>query len=141
MPQAIEVEGQAEQQGLTDLQRHAAARCFRRQLAFDHREDRLDLRPVSIQLTRERSVHLVPDFSFRVAPTARSGDHTVGPQSLRNVAVILLGVELGVGQHQADRQGAAGHIQQSGKSARVAPRTLPRTAARPRRPDPYRSQL
>jgi hypothetical protein len=41
MPQAIGVKSQSEQQGLPHLRGQAAAWCFARKLAFDHREDGL----------------------------------------------------------------------------------------------------
>ncbi len=127
MPQAIEVKGQSEQQSLPHLQRQAAAGCFGRELTLDHRKDRFYLlRAWPIQLPRKSAVHLRADFSFRDATPRVRRNHAVGSQRAANVAVIGCGVELAIGQHQANGHAAAGGVHQAGQSTRVAPRALSR---------------
>jgi hypothetical protein len=117
MPQAIEVKGQSQQQGLANLQGQAAAGRFRRELAFDHREDGFYFCPRPIQLPGKRAVHMIADFCFRNAAPRVSGNHAVGSQHRANVSAIRVGVELGIRQHHADGQGqdAAGRIHQAGQ--------------------------
>ena len=50
MPQPIQIETQAEQQGLPHLHRQTAARGAGRELAFDRREDALDQRAAPVEL-------------------------------------------------------------------------------------------
>jgi hypothetical protein len=78
MPQPIEVKGQSEQQSLPHLYGQVATRCFGRELAFDHREDRFYFGARSIQRPRKSAVHLVAKLSFRNT-TPPVGNHAVGP--------------------------------------------------------------
>src|ERR1700746_2306649 len=102
MPQAVEVKGQAEQQCLSNLQGHATTWCFRRELAFDHRENCFDLRAWPIQLARKIAMHLVADFSLRHTTSWVGGDHAVCSQGGANVTMVGFRVKLRVGQHQTD---------------------------------------
>jgi hypothetical protein len=77
MPQAVEVKGQTQQQRLPDLQRQTAARRFRREFPFDHREDRFYLGARPIQLPRKSTMHLVADGSFWDTASWVGGDHAV----------------------------------------------------------------
>src|ERR1700704_1083026 len=58
MPQAVDVVGQAEQQGLADLGGQAAPGCARGELAFDGGEDAFDLVALPIRFFRKSSEHL-----------------------------------------------------------------------------------
>ena len=103
MPQAIQIETQAEQQGLPHLHRQAAAWGASRELAFDRREDALDQRATPVELLRKGSPHLgthsvhAPSFLSTLG-----GDNTLRSELLTNVGVISLAVEFGIGQHQPD---------------------------------------
>ena len=101
MPQAVQIETQAEQQGLAHLHGQAAAWGPRRKLAFDRREDTLDQSTTPIESLRERlphfGAHAVHAPSF--LPTL-GGNHTLRSKFLSNVGVIPLAVELRIGQHQ-----------------------------------------
>ncbi len=103
MPQAVKVETQAEQRGLTSLDAQRAAGCAGRQLALDRREDALDQSAASVEAMRERPAHFGPDAldSPGLLP-ALGGNHALRPELLLDVGVIPLAVELGVGQHQPD---------------------------------------
>jgi hypothetical protein len=125
MPQPIEVKSQAEQQSLPHLCGQAATRCFGRELAFDHREDRFYFGARPIQRPRKSAVHLVAKRSFRNT-TPPIGNHAVGSQRAAQVAVIGFGVELRVRQHHSNGHGATGRVHQAGQSTGVAPRTLSR---------------
>lgn len=127
MPQPIEVKSQSEQQRLPHLHRQAATGCFARELAFDHRKDRFYFGARSVQLPRKSAVHLRTDFSFRDAPPWVGRDYAIGSQRAAHVAVIGFRVELRVGQHHPDGDGATGRVHQAGQSPGVAPRTLPRS--------------
>ena len=72
VPQAVEVLSQAEQQGLADLRRQAAARSAGGEFAFDHRKDRFDLGALPIALVRKLPVHLATENSFRNTPRRMS---------------------------------------------------------------------
>jgi len=61
MPQVVQIETQAEQQGLPHLHRQTAAWGASRELAFNRREDALDQCATPIELLRERSPHLGTD--------------------------------------------------------------------------------
>src|SRR5207245_4224378 len=101
MPQAVQIETQAEQQGLANLHRQAAARGASRELAFDRREYALDQRTAPVDAGRKCSAHLRAHATH--APgflSALGRDHTVRPELLTNVTVIPLAVDLGLGPHQ-----------------------------------------
>jgi hypothetical protein len=104
MPHAVQIETQAEQQGLAHLHGQTAARGTGRQLAFDRREDAFDQRAAAVEPVRKRPPHLrthaahTPGF---LSPLG--GDHASRSELLTNVAVIPRAVELGIGQHQPMR--------------------------------------
>lgn len=87
MFEAVEIEGQAEQQGLANLGHEAATRCFRGELAFDDREHRFYFGAWPIQFVRKLTVHLVANLSVGNAASA-SGNDTAGPQRGADVPVI-----------------------------------------------------
>src|SRR6266851_8251525 len=124
MPQAIEVKGQAQQQCLPHLQGQAATGGFRRELAFDHRDDRFYLRARAIHLSGESTVHPGAPGSFWDAASRVDRDDAAGSQRGADVAVIGLGVELRIGQHHPDGQATAGRVHQWEQRWGVAPRTL-----------------
>src|SRR5437879_891740 len=101
MPQAVEVVGESEQEGLSDLHDQATARSARRQLAFHHREDGFYLRPLSVLFLRKLAIHLPAQRSLRNTPTWLRWTNTLHPPALPNMQVIGFGIELGIGQHQA----------------------------------------
>jgi hypothetical protein len=94
MPQAIQIETQAEQQGLPHLHRQTAAWGASRELAFDRREDALDQCATPVELLWKGSPHLgthsvhAPSFLSTLG-----GDNTLRSELLPNVGVISLAVE------------------------------------------------
>src|SRR6266404_6012438 len=123
MPQAIEVVGQAEQQGLADLGGQAASGCARGEFAFDGREDAFDLGALAVRFFRKGSEHLIPNGAIRDTPAPRGND-ALGSQALPNVLVVGFGVKLRICEHHTDRSAACRHIEQSRQSTRVAPGPL-----------------
>jgi hypothetical protein len=103
MPQAVKIETQSEQQGLAGLHRERATGCASRKLALHRREYRFDQGTAPIDLLRKRPPHFGTHSAHPPGSLpALGGDHTVGPESLPDVGVIPLAVELGIGQHQPD---------------------------------------
>jgi len=103
MPQAIQIETQAEQQGLAHLHRQAAGWGAGRELAFEQKKNVLDRGATPVQLLRKSPPHL-STHSAR-APSFLStlgGDDTLHPELMTNVGVITLAVEFSIGQHQSD---------------------------------------
>src|SRR3970040_158321 len=124
-PQAIEVVGEAEQQGLANLRCQAAPRSARRKLAFDHRENSFHLRAWPIVFLWKGPVHLVPKGSLGNAPARVGWDDTPRAQALSNVLVGGFGIELGIRQHHSDGYASSCRIHQPRQSPCVAPRPLP----------------
>src|SRR6202049_434368 len=102
MFQAIQIETQTEQQGLTLLRAQRTARRTSRELALHRREQRFDQGPVPIEPLRERPPHLgahsvhSPGFL-----PALSGDHTLRPELLPDIGVVALAIEFGSGNNYA----------------------------------------
>ena len=115
MPQAIEVVGQAEQQGLADLGGQAASGCARGEFAFDGGEDAFDLGTLPIRFFRKGSEHLIANSAIRDTPAPRRND-ALGSQALPNVLVVGFGVKLRICEHHTDRSAACRHIEQDRKS-------------------------
>lgn len=124
MPQAIEVKGQAEQHRLANLHWQAATGSFRREFAFDHREDRFHFRAWRVQFLRERAVHLIADGSFRNAASGVGRDYALGSERAADMPVIGFGIELGISQHQPDWRDTASRVHQARQSGGIAPGTL-----------------
>ena len=103
MFQAIQIETQSEQQGLTDLRAQGTARCASRELPFHGREQAFDQRATPVELLRKCSSHLGAHSTHPPGflPTL-GGDHALGPELLPDISVIPLAVEFGIGQHQPD---------------------------------------
>src|ERR1700723_2498759 len=102
MPQAVQIETQSEQQGLTLLRAQRATRRTGRELAFYRTEKALDQGSAPVEPSRKGSPHLgaysmnAPGFL-----SALGGDHALRPELFPDVGVIPFAVELGVGQHPA----------------------------------------
>ena len=83
MPQTVQIETQAEQQGLARLHGQAAAWSSREQLAFDRGEHTLDQGSVSVQPLRKSPPHLgAHAVNAPVFPSALGGDHAVRRHSV-----------------------------------------------------------
>src|SRR5258708_38232272 len=101
MPQAVQIETQSEQQGLTLLRAQRATRRAGRELAFYRTEQALDQGSAPVEPSRKCSPHLgahsmnTPGFL-----SALGGDHALRPELFPDVGVIPFAVELGVGQDQ-----------------------------------------
>src|SRR3990172_11311624 len=120
-PQAIEVVGDAEQQGLANLRCQAAPRSARRKLAFDHRENSFHLGAWPIVFLWKGPVHLVPKGSLGNAPARVGWDDTPRAQALSNVLVVGFGIEFGIPQHHSDGYASSCRIHQPRQSPCVAP--------------------
>ena len=98
MPQAIQIETQSEQQGLTLLRAQRVARRTGRELALHRTEQALDQRSASVEASRECSSHFGAHSmdALRFLSTL-GGNHTARPELFPDTAV-----EFGVGQHQPD---------------------------------------
>src|SRR6266571_7309201 len=59
MPQAIEIIGKAEEEGLANLGRQASPRGARGELALDHRKDGFHLGALPVRFFRNGAVHLI----------------------------------------------------------------------------------
>src|SRR5437660_433542 len=125
MPQAVNVVGQTEQQGLADLGSQAAPGGARGELAFDGREHAFDLGALPIRFFRKSAEHLIADSTVRDTP-APSGNDALGSQALPNIFVVGFGVELRIREHHTDRSAARRHIEQPRQSTRVASPRLTR---------------
>src|SRR5713101_5491209 len=124
MPQAVEVVGQPEQQGLADLRCQASPRGARGELTFDSGEDAFDLGALPIRFFRKGAEHLIANRAVRDTPAPR-GDNALGSQALPNVLVVGFGVKLRIREHHTDRSAARRHVEQPRQRTRVAPRPLP----------------
>src|ERR1700674_4409796 len=101
MLQAIQIETQSEQQGLTHLHAQRTTWCPSRELALYRTEQAFDQGPAAIKPLRECPPHLGTHSAH--APCflpALSGNHTPGSELLADVGVIALAVEFRIGQYQ-----------------------------------------
>lgn len=126
MPQAIQVETQAKQQGLPNLHGQTAPRGPSRELAFDRREDTLDQSTTTVDPRWKRPPHFgthpvhAPGFL-----SSLGGDHALRSELLTNVSMIPLAVELGIGQHQPDGCLLRGRRDYRGQIRAIVPRPAP----------------
>ena len=122
MFQAIQIETQAEQQGLTLLRARRTARCTSREVALYRREQRFDQGPAPIEPLRERPPHLGANFAHSPGFLAALGrDHALRPELLPDIGVIPLAVELGVSQHQPGRSFLRSRFDDGGPIRAVVP--------------------
>jgi hypothetical protein len=125
MPQAIQIETQAEQKSLTLLHWQATAGGPCRESAFDRGEESFDQSPALVDLTRKRSPHLgshavdTPGFL-----AALGGNHALRAELLTDVGMVPLAVELGIGQHQADARSLGSRFDDSGQIRAIVPRSV-----------------
>jgi len=126
MLQAVKVEGQPERQGLADLREQATPGSAGRELPFGGGEDAFHQRPSPLERLGEVRAHLGAD-SVQVPNSfpASGRNHTLHPHLLADVAMVAFAVELGVGEHQADR----GHVSRRLHQGRQVGTVVPRTAA------------
>jgi len=127
MPQTIQIETQAEQQGLTDLGAQRTTGRASRELALHQTEQTLDPSTAAIKASRERPPHLgthsadAPGFL-----SALGRDYTLRPELAPDVDVISLAVERGVGQHQTNGRSRGSRCDE----VRQIPTIVPGPAAR-----------
>src|SRR5271167_2546023 len=127
MPQTIQIETQAEQQGLAHLGAQRTTGRPSRELALHRTEQTLDQSPAAIEASRERPPHLgaysvqVPRFL-----SAFGGDYTLRPELAPDIGVISLAVEFGVGQHQSDARLFGSRCDDSGQVRAIVPRAASR---------------
>src|ERR1700758_4101927 len=127
MPQTVQVETQAEQEGLTHLSVQRTTGRPGRELALHRTEQTLDQSTAAIEASRERSPHL-GTYSMD-APgllAALGGDHALRPELAPDVGVISLAVELGVGQHQPDARLLGSGCDDGGQIRAIVPRAASR---------------
>jgi len=117
MPQAVQIETQAEQQGLAHLHRQAPTRGTRRELAFDRREDTLDQGATPVEPVRKRPPHFgTHTVQAPIFLSAFRRDHTLRSELLTDVGMIPLAVEFRIGQHHPN----AGLLRSSTTAGRFA---------------------
>ena len=98
--EAVEVAGESEKEGLSDLRDKVGSRSTRRELAFHHREDGFYLGPLSVLFLWRMAIPLPAQRSLRSTPTWLCRNNILRPPALPNLQVIGFGIELGIGQHQ-----------------------------------------
>ncbi len=118
MPQAIEIIGEAEEEGLANLGGQATPRGTRGEFTFDDRKDGFDLGALPVRFFREGAVHLIANGAIG-DPPALGGDDAPSPQALPNVLVMGFGVKLRIRQHHANGRASCRHVQQSRQIAHV----------------------
>lgn len=127
MLQAVQIETQAEQQGLAHLGAQRTTGCASRELALHRTEQAFDQGSASVEASRERPPHLrahsvdAPGFL-----SALGGDYTQRAELLPDVGVIPLAVELGVGQNQADARFLPSGLDHRRQVRAVVPRSASR---------------
>src|SRR5580658_10569517 len=123
MPQAIQIETQAEQQGLTHLGAQRTSRRASRELAFHRTEQTFDQSTAAIEPPRESPTHLraysvdAPGFL-----SALGGDDALRPELAPDVGMIPFAVEFGVGQHQSDGRSLGSRCDDCGQIRAIVPR-------------------
>ena len=125
MPEAVEVVGKTEQQGLADLDGQAAPGSARGELALNGREDGFDLSALAVGFFRKGAEHLIPNGALGNTPALGRND-APSSQALPNVFVVGFRVELRIRQHQAKGRASCGHVQQSRQRTHVGSRPLMR---------------
>jgi len=123
--QAIKIVRQTQQQGLAALRKQTATRSAARQFAFGNGENSFNQRATAVFLTRKMVSHLGTNAvkGPGLFP-ALGGDDAQSMQLLADESVVTLGVELGIGQHAADRSVGMGLSDQSGQVGTIVPRGL-----------------
>ena len=120
-PEAIEIEGEAEQQGLAGLSGDGSAGSAAGELAFDGGEDTFDQGAFPVEVPRKVLPHLAAHSGCATAGETFSWDDAIGLQLLAAEGVIALGVELGISQNAAYRGVLMCLPQQSGQRGAVVP--------------------
>ena len=138
MPQAVEVIGEPEEQGLADLHGPAAAGGAGRQFSLNHREDGFDLGSLSVLFLRKSPVHLITNSPSGEAAARFAGKDATGSPVLPDIFMISLGIELGISQHLAPRQPLPGGVDESRPCSPIAPRSWPRVLRQQNRLLPIR---
>ena len=92
MPETVEVVGESEKEGLSDLQDQATTGSACRQLAFYHREDGFYLRPWSVRFLRKIAIHLPAQHSLRNTPTWLCRNNTLRPMRANNMGTADQGL-------------------------------------------------
>jgi hypothetical protein len=127
MFQAIQIETQSEQQGLTHLHAQRTTRCTSREFPFHGREQAFDQGAAALNPLREGTPHL--DTHSVHAPcflSALGGNHALRSEALADVGRIALAVEFRVGQHQRDAGLLGSSFNDSRQIRAVVPRAAPR---------------
>jgi len=123
--EAVEVEGEAEQECLAGLSGDGSAGSAAGEFAFDGGEDALDQGAFSIELTGEVLTHLGACAGGAATGEAGGGDDAVGLEQFAAEEMIAFGIELGVGQHAADWDLAVCLKHQRRQGGTVVPGSLP----------------
>ncbi len=127
MFQAIQVEAESEQQGLTHLRAQRLTRGPSREFSFDRREQALDQGAATVKPSWESISHLgahsmhAPSFL-----SAFGGNQALCSKALADVSMIALAIKLRVGQHQSDADLLGSCFDDRRQIRAVVPRTAPR---------------
>ncbi len=126
MLQAVEVEAQPEQKGLTHLFLKRATGHPSRKLSLHGREKRFDESTAPIELLRKRPPH-VGAYSAQALGflPALGRNHAARSKSLPDESVVPLAVEFCVGQHQPDARLVGSGPDERTQTATVVPRAAP----------------
>ena len=138
MPQAVEVIGEPEEQGLADLHGPAAAGGVGRLFSFHPREDGCDLGSLCVLFLRKSPVPLITNSPSGEAAARFGGKDATGSPVLPDIFMISLGIELGISQHLAPRQPLPGGVDESRPCSPIAPRSWPRVLRQQNRLLPIR---
>jgi hypothetical protein len=127
MPQAIQIETQAEQQGLPLLHTQGTTWCTGRELALDRRKQALDQSAAPVHSSWEFPTHL--GTHSVAAPgllSALGGDYALRPELSPDVGMVSLAVEFGVGQHQPNARLLRSRWDDRGQIRAIVPRAAAR---------------
>src|SRR6266478_1610564 len=126
MFQPIQIEAQAEQQGLAHLCAQGSTRCASREFSFDGREQALDQGSTAVEPLRKGPPHLGTHSVHTPSFLPTFGNHALRSEAFADVGVIALAVEFRVSQHQPDTGLLGSSFDDRRQIRTVVPRTAPR---------------
>src|ERR1700691_119370 len=124
-PQAVEIEGEAQEKGLPPLHEERAARRARRELAFYRGEDALYHVAAAVLASREAPPHARPHAVTAPRGFAACGGDDAGRAEGADVLMIAFAIELGVGEDARDRRDRVRGVDHGPQRRAVIVRTAP----------------